>query len=266
MKCKICKKEADPLFNALVLGKYDVKYYSCIHCGFVFTKEPYWLNEAYKNAINLNDTGLMQRNLHFSRVLSTVLYFLFDAKAKYLDYAGGYGIFTRLMRDNGFDFYWSDPYCENILVKGFECENANTKSFLLLSAFEVFEHLVDPLESIEKMFKIADNIVFSTELVPTPTPGKNDWWYYSFEHGQHVAFYKPETLEFIARRFNVNFYSASGIHIFSKRKINKTLLKIVTATGRYGLPILIRRRLKSKVWYDYLYLKKLMDDDLKKHR
>jgi len=142
MKCKICKKEADPLFNALVLGKYDVKYYSCIHCGFVFTEEPYWLNEAYKNAINLNDTGLMQRNLHFSRVLSTVLYFLFDAKAKYLDYAGGYGIFTRLMRDNGFDFYWSDPYCENILVKGFECENANTKSFLLLSAFEVFGRAV----------------------------------------------------------------------------------------------------------------------------
>jgi hypothetical protein len=264
MKCKICGDEAHHLFNALVLNKYDVKYYFCEHCGFIFTEEPFWLNEAYSNAINLNDTGLLQRNLYFSRVLSAVLFFLFDTKAKYLDYAGGYGIFTRLMRDNGFDFYWSDPYCENILSKGFEIENANTQTFLLLSAFEVFEHLVNPIESIEKMFKIADNIVFSTELVPTPTPGKNDWWYYCFEHGQHVAFYKSKSLEFIARKFNVNYYFASGIHFFSKRKINKTTLKVIAAAGRYGLATLIRRRLKSKVWDDYLYLKKLMDANTKK--
>lgn len=261
MQCKICNKIAAPLFNALVLGKYDVKYYTCKHCGFVFTEEPFWLDEAYKNPINLTDTGLMQRNLYFSRVLSSVLYFLFDPTAKYVDYAGGYGILTRLMRDNGFDFFWSDPYCKNILAKGFESISANTKSFLLLSAFEVFEHLVNPLQSIEQMFKVADNIIFSTELISTPTPAKNDWWYYSFEHGQHVAFYKSETMEFIARRFKVNFCSASGIHLFSQRKINQHYFKVITAAGRYGASILIRKLLKSKVWDDHLYLKKLMNDN-----
>ncbi len=38
----------------------------------------------------------------------------------FLDYAGGYGVFTRLMRDIGFDFYWHDPYTQNLFANGFE--------------------------------------------------------------------------------------------------------------------------------------------------
>jgi hypothetical protein len=106
------------------------------------------------------------------------------------------------------------------------------------------------------MFKAADNIIFSTEIVPTPTPGKNDWWYYSFEHGQHVSFYKHETLELLARKFNVHYYSASGIHLFSKKKYNQLQFKITAAAGRYGASIFIRKMLKSKVWDDHLILRR----------
>ena len=43
------------------MDKYDVKYFLCGNCGFVFTEEPYWLNEAYKSAINISDTGIVTR-------------------------------------------------------------------------------------------------------------------------------------------------------------------------------------------------------------
>jgi len=80
---------------------------------------PYWLDEAYGDAISVLDTGLIQRNLHIAERLAPLLYFLFDHKAPYLDVAGGYGMLVRLMRDIGFDFYWSDKYCRNLFAECF---------------------------------------------------------------------------------------------------------------------------------------------------
>jgi len=36
----------------------------------------------------------------------------------FLDYAAGYGLFVRLMRDAGYNFRWSDLYCQNLFVRG----------------------------------------------------------------------------------------------------------------------------------------------------
>ena len=49
-------------------------------------------------------------------------YIFFNKNVAYLDVDGGYGMLTRLMRDYGFHFYWTDPYCQNILARGFEVE------------------------------------------------------------------------------------------------------------------------------------------------
>jgi len=35
----------------------------------------------------------------------------------FLDYAAGYGLFVRLMRDAGYNFRWSDLYCQNLLFE-----------------------------------------------------------------------------------------------------------------------------------------------------
>ena len=82
--------------------------------------EPYWLEEAYNNVINLTDTGLMYRNIVFSQQLSVFLYFAFGERGEgqYLDMAGGYGVFVRLMRDIGFNFFWEDIYAKNLVARG----------------------------------------------------------------------------------------------------------------------------------------------------
>jgi hypothetical protein len=48
---------------------------------------------------------------------------MFDANNRFIDYGGGYGLFVRLMRDAGFDYYWFDKFCDNVLSKGFEHPN-----------------------------------------------------------------------------------------------------------------------------------------------
>jgi hypothetical protein len=79
------------------------------------TEDPYWLDEAYKDPITLTDTGYMQRNINLSKMVATILLLFFDFRRKFLDYVGGYGVFVRLMRDIGFDFYWYDKsICKRI--------------------------------------------------------------------------------------------------------------------------------------------------------
>ena len=138
MKCKICNSISKKLYQVKVMDRYQSNLSHCNNCDYLFLENPFWLNEAYKEPINISDTGIMDRNINLAAKLSVLIYFFFDKKKSFLDASGGYGILTRLMRDHGFDFYWSDKYCENILAKGFESEKNNIENFELITLFEVF--------------------------------------------------------------------------------------------------------------------------------
>ena len=255
MQCKICDSKTKISFNSLVLKKYSVDYFHCSNCGFLQTEEPYWLNEAYESAINLSDTGLIERNLSFSKALSVFIYFNFKKDAKFLDYAGGYGIFTRLMRDIGFDFYWHDPHTKNLLAKGFEIDIKSKDVYELITAFEVFEHLINPKAEIEKMLLLTDTIMFSTQLIPDEVPDPNSWWYYGFEHGQHISFYSNKTCHWLAEHYKLNYYFVSGIHLLSKKRFNKNQLILMKKLKDFGLYLIVKKTMKSKTFTDHLMLR-----------
>ncbi len=88
MKCKICHNQSDVIFDAVVLYKYNVKYYQCKNCGFGQTEEPYWLQESYISPMNLSDTGVMFRSERMSKITTTLLYLFFNKNGTFLDYAG----------------------------------------------------------------------------------------------------------------------------------------------------------------------------------
>ncbi len=253
--CKICNSESNIAFTSKLLNKYEVKYFKCNQCGYLFTEDPFWLNEAYKRSINLSDTGLIMRNIYFSQILSVIIYFNFNKNAPFLDYAGGYGIFTRLMRDVGFDFYWHDPYTQNLFANGFEKDVNDSTKYELITAFEVFEHFINPNEELTKMIKLSDTIVLSTELLPQPIPDPKNWWYYGFEHGQHVSFYSKETLKYLAEQFEMNYYDVNGIQIFTKKKLNNKILIILKKIRNYGLLWYVKKKLISKTFSDHLKIK-----------
>lgn len=246
--CKICNNKARLLFDNIILKKYNINYYLCDNCDFVFTENPYWLEEAYKSPINLTDTGILSRNIYLSRKATILIYFLWGKKNKYLDYAGGYGLFTRLMRDIGLDFCHYDPLTSNIFAKGFEYNVKN--SITAITCWETFEHFVNPIEEIEKMLKISDNIIFSTELLPKDLTKPLDWWYWGFEHGQHISFYSQKTLKIISNKYKLNFYTNNRIHLLTKRKINYKYYKYVLSLEKFGLYYVIGKKLSSKTRED----------------
>lgn len=220
--CKICSSKSTKIFSGKILNKYIIDYFQCNDCRFIQTEHPYWLNESYSNAIASTDIGLVSRNISFQNTTAWIIKNHFDYKSKFLDYAGGYGLFVRLMRDNGFDFYRQDIYCENHFAKYFDVsENDDIVNFEMVTAFEVFEHLVNPIEEISKIFAFSDSVIFSTELQPQNRMiSTDDWWYFAKETGQHVSFYTIKSLEVIAKKMNCYFYSNNrNLHIFTKKEL-----------------------------------------------
>lgn len=233
MPCKICQTVTSTAFTALVLGEYEARYNVCEHCGFLFAENPHWLANAYTQPITSSDTGIMTRNIHCARVVGSLLKFCFDSAGTFADYGGGYGIFVRMMRDRGFNFYRDDKYCPNLFANGFDTTESDHNHFDLVTAFELFEHWVSPLQELENLLQKTDTVIFTTELLPTPFPRPDTWWYYGFEHGQHISFYTPLALKKLATQFGLTYYHAGGFHLFTRCIPSFFKLRFNLATNPY---------------------------------
>lgn len=230
MNCLICNQPTNFIFNKRILNKYDIKYYQCPYCEYLQTEKPFWLRESYKDTISVLDVGILKRNIQFSKITSFIISNYLASDKEFIDYGGGYGIFTRLMRDNGFSFFRDEPFTKNIFAIGFDAKKKS--SYELLTAMEVFEHLDKPITTINKMVGLSSNILFSTELLPM-TNVKN-WWYLLPETGQHVGFYSTRTLYFIAKKYDLFLYSNGlNLHLLSKKKLLTNPFRQYEDIGRF---------------------------------
>lgn len=217
------------------------------------TDEPHWLPEVYVESINRSDVGYISRNLSLSKVAATVLDTFFPGPHAGVDFGGGYGMFVRLMRDQGYDFYRLDKYCANLFAPDFEATDDGSVRYGLLTAFEVFEHLDQPIREIEKMLSLSDNILFSTEALPEPYPPLDQWKYYGLEHGQHIALYSARTLRYLANRYGLHLRSwpGNGLHLFSRAPISPLRWWVLRREKVRWLTGSLRRRRPSLLMPDY---------------
>jgi hypothetical protein len=241
--CPVCNDtRREPSLRLRLLQRHTVGFSLCRTCGLLQTEAPYWLEEAYAAPIADTDTGIMQRNLENARFLDMLLRYAFEATGSFVDVAGGYGILTRLLRDRGYDVLRSDKYCPNLLAEGHEPHEGLRARALF--AFEVLEHVHDPLAFVEGEFQRygCRSLVFSTQTYGDQVPDA-DWWYYSPETGQHISFYQRRTLQTLAQRLGCAYFCVhSGLHLFTERPLHPALKRVLRSRR-------LRRLLEAWCWH-----------------
>jgi len=221
--CRLCGGGVVGRFSLRVLGKLDVTYSECSVCKSLQTAYPTWIEESYRQNLSGTDTGALQRNLQnfaYALIVSSI----FDAKTAF-DYGGGDGLLCRFLRDHSIDCYVYDKYSSPGYAQGFTTPPFERPD--LLTAFEVFEHFVDPKAALAELLAKAPQVMVVTTSLYTGQAA--DWWYLDPETGQHVFFYSPQALMLIAQSYRYHVAQAGNCFLFVNQAVTDAEKKIFAA-------------------------------------
>lgn len=240
--CPVCGGGAISFDQAIVFGNVHVEYLMCVEDCCIFIPAPSWLDRSYEDALSASDVGSVARTEDLAELTSLLLRTVFRNISSCLDYGAGYGLYVRMMRDRGHKFEYWDPYGPNLFARGFAVESPTEASFSCVTAFEVIEHLTDPIESLLPMAKSAELMILSTSLVPDSLPAPDEWWYYSLETGQHVTLWRPAGIQRLAALMGFRVISIGSLHIFSRRRLPRRLLRVFLSRHARTLTRHFKRR------------------------
>jgi hypothetical protein len=217
--CRLCNAAASFRFTRVLMQKYEVDYFECTQCRSLQTEKPYWLDHAYANPNSVLDVGRAQRNVLTAMLCAYILRKLGVVETEMgLDWGGAEGLFCRLMRDRGFNFFTYDKYIEPLYSEPYRIEDpAAMCPIVTITAFEVLEHLPEPAQAVGEIFALHPRLLFcTTELYEGQG---NDWYYLSPINGRHCFFYSSEGMQWIANRFGYRYIQFPFLHLFGANEI-----------------------------------------------
>jgi hypothetical protein len=221
--CRLCGANSTEKFRLAGFQGRDIIYFECLECGSLQTQEPTWLSDAYRCS-NLSelDVGAAQR------VLINHAFVLLASKIcrlrTILDFGGGDGLLCRLLRDRGLDAETMDDHATPTYARRFEGDM--TRSYDLITAFEVFEHLPQPSVLLGRLFQTTPRIIIaSTEIYS----GQDvSWWYLAPRQGQHIFFYSRCGFRLLATRYGYFYYEMGGWHVFTREPLSWVQLRVMS--------------------------------------
>ena len=233
--CRLCGANTVEQFRLEVLRKYDVGFRRCDQCESLQTEvAPFWLDEAYADQRRFFDTGAVERN-QMLQALAWYIRWAFRLRkaTTALDWGGSNGLFTRMLRDIGFDAFHYDKYALNTYAAGFEDED--NREYDIVTAFEVYEHFPEPGDSIEAIFSRKPLVHF---LMTSLYRGQGkDWDYIWPSTGRHVFFFSKKAMQQIADKYGYSLLQVGSYTIFHRIPLlgfRRRLLSRVLSGGKQG--------------------------------
>lgn len=225
--CKICGGDAHPydmldFKKTCQLPSYPaglaftpVVYRKCADCAFIFTdffdtfSQNDWATHVYNDHyLSIDPDYVEVRPRMMAGVLQT---FLRSRKRTLigLDYGGGSGKLTALMRQRGFQYDCIDPFGSN------DYQQQNIGKYNFVSVIEVFEHTTDPCETLKRILDMMDTtgpimVMIGTEAHDRAVSDDNllSWWYAAPRNG-HISLFSQRALTLLGQKFGLDHVSVS---------------------------------------------------------
>ena len=235
--CDFNKSCEEARGKILPLCGIPIYYYKCSHCDFIFTGDfdaasddefkQYIYNDAYIDVDPDYESVRPQSNAKmigdaFARQLSELTI---------LDYGGGNGTLAKLLSQAGAkqaDCY--DPF------HGTHSARPQQK-YQLITAFEVAEHVPDPLATFRDMAALLCEdegaLLFSTLVQPNNIDDmKARWWYIGPRNG-HISIHSFKSLSLCLANVGLSLTSHNqGIHM-AYRKIPSFAKHLLRSSNQY---------------------------------
>lgn len=160
MECIVCGN-CNNFSKFLKAKRHHPTYWKCRECGFVFAYPQLQFN--YKNfQFNpISDFELYSRLINYELRYDILREYVNKEKASLLDIGASTGIFLKLVKLKGIDGVGLEPNLQAALYgkRNFNIEILpvslekfkNEKKFDIITMFNVFEHVVDPVYTITKI-------------------------------------------------------------------------------------------------------------------
>lgn len=233
--CPVCDGPSLPLdvvdFNKSceeLHGKYlpivgfPVYYALCSECGFCFAPEfSEWTLEDFASKIYNSDYAQVDPDYDNARPRQNAKNLTewlgdYGQGIRHVDYGGGNGLLSQLLRDLGWRSISYDPFVHGQL------RPKELGQFELVTAFEVFEHVPDVQKLASELSSLLaeDGIILFSTLLSDGNLGPHQrlsWWYASPRNG-HISLFSRDSLAILGAGHGLSFGSLSqSFHAYWKK-------------------------------------------------
>lgn len=208
-RAKTCREDVYPLG---VSGN-SVIYHRCDDCGFIFTRDfdhftqQDWAQAVYNDDYIVVDPDYKSVRPFLSCGMIESQFSRSDTVG--LDYGAGSGLMAATLRERGWVYDAYDPFGATSITP------ERRGSYNVCSAFEVFEHMVDPVGELSSILSLCSPGRLALIIGTNASDGvvseatRLSWWYAAPRNG-HVSLFSKESLRRMAGRFGLD-YATFGI-------------------------------------------------------
>jgi hypothetical protein len=175
-----------------------ISYRRCANCGFLFTdafddwSEAQFREHIYNDGYAAVDPDYRVARPRANAELVNRLWGQYKEQLRVLDYGGGNGVLCAALRSAGYPVAVSyDPFVP-------EYARRPEGKYNLVTCFETFEHMSNPLAGIASILESVDEpgfVMFSTLLQPMEFNKIGlAWWYVGPRNG-HISIYSLKALK-----------------------------------------------------------------------
>jgi Methyltransferase domain len=240
--CKVCEHDAE-VFDVVDwrktcdlqlypggLSGCPVYYFRCPDCGFVFTdfcddfQPSDWQRLVYNEDYRLVDPDYVERRPRQNAAVIESYLSHFDRSVVGLDYGGGNGLTTDILRGKGHRFDTYDPFGRQDL----SCATDSMYGFC--SAFEVAEHVPDPMGFMKNLLSLVRSerfvVMIGTQVHDglVSNESRLSWWYVAPRNG-HISIYSRRSLMHLAAACGLELVSMSRSTHFMVRGYDRSFIR-----------------------------------------